>query len=154
MLILSKCFKRSLVHSISCALQLHPILLINNHQTLNTVPIQHLRINHKIRQYHRLLSLTRIITDLVMASRHLMECASRVEDLHRIVVHFVQHAAFEHDDGDKGSGVCMRWCGAIWWEGHLRDLGVSTPDMEELSVKIVSHARSTLKSNQHAGILL
>ena len=70
-----------------------PKLLINLHQARNPSPVKDFCINGKSSQNHRLLRLSRIIINYVMTARHLVEGSAYMEDLHRIVVHFVQHAA-------------------------------------------------------------
>ena len=117
---LSMYLNYSLIRSLSHPLQLSPILLINNHQPLHAPFIQYLRIHHKSSQYNRLFCRTRIITNLMMASWHLVERSSSMKNLHWVIVHFVQHAAFEYNHCNKCPGVCMWRGGAVGWEGDLK----------------------------------
>lgn len=82
-----------------------PILLIDLDQRIHSITVIHIRVQDHAHHQGGRLRRTSVVADAVMAARSFIPGASRLDHLHRVVVHFVEHRAAEDIGRDRGAAM-------------------------------------------------
>lgn len=84
------------------------LILLINLQKHRRIPLQNLRLNHKIHKKRSRLSLARIRADPMVTTRCLVPGTATFNHLHRLIIHLVQERAVDYIGGDGRTSVTVR----------------------------------------------